>query len=362
MEKSVIIIPSMNPDERLIDYVKELIAHQFPKIIILDDGSCQETKGFFTTLQSFPECTVLTHAVNMGKGRALKDAFNYYFVKNSKDFSGVITVDSDGQHTVEDVIRMAKALERYPHSLILGVRDFDVPMVPLKSRFGNKMTRIVTRWLIGSGGGIPISDTQTGLRGIPNGLILSYLTLFGERFEYEMSMLIEAIHSHTSIQEVPIQTVYLNGNESTHFRPIADSAAIYGLIFKEFFRYTASSFSAFVVDYVLFCAGNRLLCGIGLGKRIVTATILARILSSFYNYNVNRHVVFRCHSQKSSTFLKYYLLCLVQMGCSAGLVWFLSHSGCNPEAAKLMVDVLLFGISFQIQRRWVFGEGVRDGL
>ena len=188
------------------------------------------------------------------------------------------------------------------------------------------------------------------------------MTLFGERFEYEMSMLIEAIHSHTSIQEVPIQTVYLNGNESTHFRPIADSAAIYGLIFKEFFRYTASSLSAFVVDYVLFCVGNRLLCGIGLGKRIVTATILARILSSFYNYNVNRHVVFRCHSQKSSTFLKYYLLCLVQMGCSAGLVWFLSRSGCNPEAAKLMVDVLLFGISFQIQRRWVFGEGVRDGL
>ena len=167
MEKSVIIIPSMNPDERLIDYVKELIAHQFPKIIILDDGSCQETKDFFTTLQSFPECTVLTHAVNMGKGRALKDAFNYYFVKNSKDFSGVITVDSDGQHTVEDVIRMAKALERYPHSLILGVRNFDAPLVPLKSRFGNKMTRIVTRWLIGSGGVFRSRILKPDLEGFP---------------------------------------------------------------------------------------------------------------------------------------------------------------------------------------------------
>ena len=242
---SVLIIPSLNPDESLITYVRELIADGFTKIILVNDGSGPQSRLAFDTIGSWPECDLLVHTVNMGKGRSLKDAFNYYCQKYADHYAGVITVDADGQHTREDVIRLDESLRGYKQTLILGVRDFDDPSVPFKSSFGNKMTRQMMRLFIG-GARLEsparhtktISDTQTGLRAIPNGLLADYLTLPGERFEYETNMLIEALHEKTPLKEIPIQTVYVDDNRETHFRPIADSAAIYGQIFANFLKYT----------------------------------------------------------------------------------------------------------------------------
>lgn len=137
-----IVIPAFNPDEKLIKYVNELINKGFNKILLVDDGSKQECKKIFHMLAERPECTLLTHAVNMGKGRALKDAFNYILVNNFRE-GGVITVDSDGQHRVEDVTKLYQEMQNNPDSLILGVRDFNNPIVPFKSRFGNKLTKFV---------------------------------------------------------------------------------------------------------------------------------------------------------------------------------------------------------------------------
>lgn len=367
---SVLIIPSLNPDGRLISYVKELAANGFAKIILVDDGSGPKSQPVFDALRGMPECDILVHAVNMGKGRSLKDAFNYYCHNYAGTYQGVITADADGQHMLKDIIRLDQALAQYPNALLLGVRDFDDPSVPFKSRFGNKMTKQALHFLIGSAKQADsdkhtkaITDTQTGMRGIGNALIKSYLTLPGERFEYETNMLIEALHTHTPVKEISIQTVYINENSETHFRPLADSAAIYQQIFATFFKYTLASLSSFLIDYGMYSLWIMLLGFLPLAVRIWIAAAAARILSSLYNYTVNMAVVFKNLTDKKQTMEKYYVLCIVQICCSAQLVWLVCrHTSLSEVPVKLFVDLLLFFISYSIQKNWVFREGNGDHL
>lgn len=82
---------------------------------------------------------MLTHEVNKGKGRALKTAI-LAILKTLPEAKGIVTIDSDGQHTYEDTLKCIQAFLQYPDSLILGVRTFE-ESVPLRSRFGNVLTR-----------------------------------------------------------------------------------------------------------------------------------------------------------------------------------------------------------------------------
>lgn len=349
-QNCVIVIPSLNPDVKLITYVEELKAKGFEDIIVVDDGSCDECKKIFTTLNEQFGCKVIVHAVNMGKGRALKNAFNFY-LNNYSDKEGVVTVDSDGQHVVSDVISVCNELHKYQQSLILGVRDFNSEVVPFKSRFGNKMTIIVMKVLIGG----HISDTQTGLRGIPNSLIKKYLTLYGERFEYETIMLIESINQQIPVKEVKITTVYIDNNSETHFNPIKDSIAIYKLIFASFLKYVVASLSSFLIDYGLFIVILGALSKSSDEKRILIATIVARIVSSLYNFVINRNAVFRSKNNINISMAKYYVLCICQMMCSAYMVLIgVKFCGGHESVIKLIIDSGLFIISYQIQRKWIF--------
>lgn len=274
------------------------------------------------------------------------------FLHMQSSTGGVITVDSDGQHSVEDVIKLDEAIQKDPLALHLGVRDFDDPSVPLKSKFGNKITKVVMKLLLGGA----ISDTQTGLRGISNELLPQYLTLFGERFEYETTMLIETLHAHIPICETTIQTIYINDNSETHFRPIQDSIAIYRLIFASFFKYMLSSITSFVVDYGIFCIMAGIFADMDLTTRIWFCTVIARIISSLYNYSINRIVVFKSQEGKAKTMVKYYTLCIIQTCCSAFLVLLLCNiSQIMETLIKPIVDIILFLVSFQIQRTWIFG-------
>lgn len=348
-----VIIPALDPDESLISYVAQLAGAGYAHIILVDDGSAAEKRHIFSSLQERHGCILLRHAVNMGKGRALKDAFNYYLTHLADECFGVITADSDGQHAAEDVVRVEQAMREHPDSLVLGARDFDDPNVPFKSRNGNKITKRVMKLLYGG----DIQDTQTGLRGIPNALLALYLTSYGERFEYETAMLIETLRKKIPIEHVPIRTIYMDGNSGTHFRPFADSWAIYKLIFGTFFKYSLSSLSAAVIDLALFqllllCVG-----GVSPDAGILIATVGARICSSLVNYYMNRTLVFSAKKSGGRTFLKYYVLCAVQMLCSAGLVALLCRLIPLPElVAKLIVDVVLFCVSFQIQRVYIFAD------
>lgn len=355
--KVLIVIPALNPDNSLTGYVDTLLSHGYEDILVVDDGSRADCRFIFDEIEKKEGCRILRHEVNLGKGRALKDAmicFLNEYQKNAdpnNNFSGMITVDSDGQHTVEDVNKVATCMADNPNSLILGARDFYNGGVPPKSLFGNRCTRIALKLFIGG----DIHDTQTGLRGIPASLIGRFSTLHGDRFEYETVQLIDAIHSGIDIKEVSIQTIYINNNSETHFNPIKDSIRIYRVIFGTFIRYALSSLSSFVVDYGVFCGLFYLLSRSASESRAIwISTAAARVISSLFNYTVNKKLVFKS-GRGIETLFMYYGLCIVQMACSAALVN-LTSAVIPVQIAKIIVDTVLFMISYRVQKRFIFGK------
>ena len=230
----MIVFPSLDPDEKIIELVKDLRKRCSYPVLIVNDGSSAEKQTIFDSLDQIDNCTVIAHAKNLGKGRALKNAFNY-ILTHFPQITGVITADGDGQHTVTDIIRCAEALQENPDKLVLGVRDFKQDFVPWKSKLGNLLTAGIFRWMLG----MKIDDTQTGLRGIPAGFMKIMLDKFGERFEYETVMLVESRSAANGavypIHQVVIETVYENNNRGTHFRPIVDSLKIYKIVLKALF-------------------------------------------------------------------------------------------------------------------------------
>ena len=238
-----LIIPSLDPDEKLIETVKKSASAGIDDIILVDDGSSPECRRRFDELELLPYVTVLTHKVNMGKGAALKTAFSY-FLENRKDRSGVVTADGDGQHRTEDIIACADEMKNGDHAIVLGCRDFSLPNVPKRSRFGNTLTSKVFRLLCG----MCITDTQTGLRAIPKEYLPAVINAAGSRFEYETNMLLLMDMQNIPFREVTIQTVYIDENSSSHFRPVRDSLRVYGIIFK----FIGSSLLSSAVDVLVF--------------------------------------------------------------------------------------------------------------
>ncbi len=224
--KIVPIIPALNPDEKLLNLVHELIDNGFRKIIIVNDGSRDDK--IFKELSQNDECIILTHEVNKGKGCALKTAFRYYKENLQDKYLGVVTLDADGQHTVHDVLNIARLLEDN-NMFILGTRLFNVKETPWRNKLGNRITSSVFKKLYG----VYLKDTQTGLRGIPNHLIDLHLNTHGDRFEYEINALIDLVKAYEKIIQVDIDTVYLNdSNKKSHFKVFNDSYQIYKILFK----------------------------------------------------------------------------------------------------------------------------------
>lgn len=351
-KQSVVIIPALNPDELLVDYVKKLLIAGIPKIIIVDDGSDMEYQQYFCTLSKMENIILLVHEVNKGKGRALKDALQYYKEHNFSDiYNGVITVDADGQHAVNDVLKIAELLNEEKSALILGEREFDKD-VPFRSKLGNSCTSVLFKLLYR----IKLHDTQTGLRGIPNSLISEFDDIFGERYEYEMNMLMTCSIRHIKIKSITIETIYIDENASSHFNVIKDSYKIYKLLFKTFFSFTIVSLSSSVIDIGIFSLFIYLLEG-NAKYYILFSTVLARICSSVFNFLMNKNVVFHSDDKIVNTGIKYYSLCIVQMFASALLVSMICYLLPYAETIiKIVVDVGLFYISYHIQQKWIFGK------
>lgn len=341
------IVPSLNPDKEFQTVIKELVEAGFARIYVVNDGSGPQYQPLFDEAAAYPQCEVLVHPENRGKGRALKTAFERY-LEAPEDFLGVVTLDADGQHGTADVVQVAKALEESPDTLILGARNFSQENVPLKSRLGNKLTRGVFRIACG----IPISDTQTGLRGIPNDFMQVLMDVEGERYEFETNMLLETKRHRVPVREVPISTIYLNNNAASHFRPLQDGLRIYFLILK----FTLSSMTSALLDIGLFALLNTLvLAGLPAAGRLLWATVGARVLSALFNFFMNQKVVFGSKAGTAGAMFRYFLLAAAQMLCSYGGTYLMSEVLPLPAVpAKIIVDVALFFISFWIQRRWVF--------
>ena len=309
----------------------------FGVLVVVDDGSTAECKAEFTKISSLPGVEVLRHAVNLGKGRALKTGFNH-LLSAHENLVGVVTADADGQHTIEDIEHVARTLLTSSGRAVLGSRSFSQD-VPLRSRIGNVLTRRLFRSLTGA----KLGDTQTGLRGLPYALLPSLLRLEGERYEYEMTVLAHLCRSGSVPVEVPIQTVYLENNRGSHFNPLWDSMRIYFVLL----RFYASSLLAAGVDFAGFS-----LCF------VLTHTLLSVALgrlSSLVNFAINRKFVFQSGSSVPGALWRYYLLAAGVGAVSYGLILTLrTYAHWNVFVAKITVDLLLSLVSFSAQRTFVF--------
>ncbi|WP_409340621.1 GtrA family protein [Paenibacillus sp. MBLB4367] len=334
-----VLIPSYEPDNRLIGLIERLRAMTDAPIVVVDDGSGEKFRGIFEAVKA-AGCTVLTHISNRGKGRALKTGFQYIMEHGSTP--GVVCADSDGQHAPKDIVAVGQAIDAREATIVLGSRRF-TGKVPLRSRVGNRLTSKI----YDAATGIGIGDTQTGLRGYPSHMLAWLCQVPGERFEYEMNLLLQAPAQGYGIAELPIDTIYLNENRSSHFRPIADSLNVYLPILK----FCASSVISGVLDFVLL-----------LLLQVITANLLvsvigARLGSSAANYAINRRFVFARPKKGSvvKSAARYYSLAAAILALNYGLLSLLHTMLEIPLVpAKLATECLLFLFSYWCQRRFVY--------
>lgn len=335
----VVVIPVYKPNERLIHLVAEL-SEKFSAIVVVDDGSGVEYKYIFDELVCNDTVRLCCHAVNLGKGRALKTAFNYVLCEDI-GLSGVITVDADGQHLIEDIITVAEAMDNNEKRIILGCRTFGDKTIPFRSRFGNGVSRVAYRYICG----VNVSDTQTGLRGIPYVMLGEMCKMSGERYEYETNMLLKAKEMQVPFYEVPITTVYEDNNNSSHFNPIKDSMRIYAILFK----YMLSSLASVIIDFTIFS----LLTSGGVG--VTVATYGGRVVAAIGNFLINKNFVFKNNNRILWQLFSYSLLLLASGTISALLVSSISGAtGVSVLVVKMIVEFILFFINYLVQSRVVY--------
>lgn len=332
----MVLIPAYQPDEKLVRVVSSLRETNI-FVTVVDDGSGVDYAQIFKQV-SVAGAHVLYHSDNKGKGAALKTGIAY--LEKQQNVKGIVTADADGQHTPGDISLLIETMKKHPDVLVIGVRSFKGD-VPARSRFGNTLTRGIFRLATG----LKVTDTQTGLRGLPKKIFPELLALAGNRYEYEMSMLLNMERWHVDYIEVPIETVYLEGNKSSHFHPLRDSWLIYGRILK----FIMSSLASFAVDYGIFA-----LLSLVFQLDYWFSYILARAVSSFVNYMINRHIVFA--NGKASSVFKYYLLAIVVMSLGSGVGELLTMIGISGMLSKILVDVPLFFLSYTVQRKYIFNK------
>ena len=352
-----IVIPSYEPDERLIALLHDLDDKAMGPVIIVNDGSSEKYDDIFKEAESIITKRggkFIAYRPNRGKGRALKTAFSY-IAENIPDALGCVTADSDGQHTPDCINKIKDTLIANPDNLILGVRKFEKKDIPWKSWFGNTVTISVFSYVAG----MRVSDTQSGLRGIPFKFMKELIGCKGERFEYEMQMLLECAGRY-DLTEVPIATIYESKeNHQTHFKPIRDSLRIYKILGKKFVKFLFASLSSFVIDILLFHLFVFLFKDSFAALYYITvATVGARVISAVCNYLINYTFVFKSRASKSVSLAKYALLAIVQMSLSAGLVSLFVYliPGAWETLVKVIVDTVLFLLSYSIQQRFVFSS------
>lgn len=338
---TVLLIPICEPTEKTIKFMKQLSQKNITTFIV-DDGSGLSYQDKFQQFKLMG-ATVLSYSENRGKGYALK--FGLQYIAQTYPSYHVVTADGDGQHTVQDIERMVQRTEQLPIDvLLLGVRHFDKETTPTKSYYGNRLTSLV--YYLSSG--IHLEDTQTGLRGFNASMIPDLLKISGERFDYEMNQLIELIQDGYIIETMTIETIYENNNEHSHFRPVKDSY----LIYRPLLMFLVSSLSSALVDVLMF-----LILATVFGNQpfmLLIATIGSRILSGLFNYQLNRKLVFKDQQKVYQSLGKYVLLFCTQLLFSWLGVIVLSNVIQSILISKLLVDCILFFISFSIQRRFVF--------
>ncbi|MBO7170054.1 MAG: bifunctional glycosyltransferase family 2/GtrA family protein, partial [Clostridia bacterium] len=345
----IVVIPAYEPPNEFIAYAEE-VSGVAKALVVVNDGSRAEFDPVFDTVAALPNVVYLRYPDNHGKGYALKTAFSY-ICEHFPATDIVVTADCDGQHKLDDVLRVFGATASHITSLVLGSRNFDLPNVPKRSRAGNVQTRRLFRFFYG----LNLYDTQTGLRGCSVELTRQFLAVRGDRFEYEMGVLIYAQKHEIPVLETPITTVYpkCEKDHVSHFKTFSDSARVMGVLLKNLNFYMLSSALSAVADVVAFFLLSTVFFKEITALHTLIATVGARIISSILNFTLNFKYVFGGAQKRS--ILRYYILWFFQLGASYALVFLFGNLiGLPRTPIKAICDLLLALMSYQIQQHWVF--------
>ncbi len=356
-----VLIPSLSPDDRLPAYVNELHDAGYGLILVVDDGSAPEYQPIFERIAAWDGCHVLHHDVNHGKGQALRTGLAY--IKEHTDLQGILTADSDGQHTVPDTLHLTEELGK-KDELLLGSRDFSRSNknVPPKSRFGNRMTSFVFKALYGHW----LPDTQTGLRAFGRKLLDFMLSVKGDRFEYEMNVLIRCAGAKVPMRAITIETIYMEENKGTHFHPIRDSWRIYKLLLGSFLRYSAASILSFLLDTLLVMILMLWVFKDRQGEKILdlfefralVAVPIARLISAPVNFLLNRHFVFQAGKDRGAV-ARYVILAVCSLAATTLVFAFLDRYVSLPVlhvVLYVLVQTAMYLVNYRIQKAWVFPQ------
>lgn len=332
MNNAIVVIPAYRPDKRLVEFADALNKGGFP-IVAVDDGSGGAYTHIFDALKA-SGATVLRHAENRGKGAAMKTAFSH-ILKTGEGLS-VVTADADGQHLPKDVAAVADALQNANGAVILGARD--VMLMPPRSRAGNLLTRKLMHLLMK----MDLSDTQTGLRGFPAALLGPLIEIPGVRYEYEMNVLLNFHRRNVPIVEIPIETVYIDQNRASHFRPVKDGLDV----LRPLIKYLLAALGCTGLDFLIYTALSSFLIP-------AASYASARIVSASLNYQLLRRKVF-AKEGSAKRGASYFALAACSMAAGSALTQALSFLGFHSVAAKLVVDLLLFLVNYFISKMVIF--------
>ncbi len=348
----VILIPAYNPTKDLISLTDELIKNKFT-VVVVNDGSNNQTKKTFKKLNK--NVILLKHKENMGKGQALKTGFKY-ILENIK-CQGVITADADGQHLFCDIVNIANYMEIDLSSVVLGIRLQNKEML-LKSRLGNSITRMVFKVATGK----KVYDTQTGLRGIPFKYLQDFINIEGQRYEYEINMLLYCARNNIDFKEIKIHTVYIDNNKASSFNTVKDSFKIYKCILKNSdlligILFIISAIISFILDFLFVIAFNKLTSSVpNRDLALLIDVVLARIISSAFNFTFNRNIVFKNKSNIFKSLLQYYILATFTLLLNYTFLDILTVRlfSFDLVISKVFVEILLFIVNYIIQKFIIF--------
>ena len=338
----IVLIPAFNPNEKLIELVDELKNKKI-NIVVVDDGS--NNQEIFNKLDK--KATIIHHEKNKGKGRAIKTGLAN-IKENYKGNYIIVTMDADGQHKVSDAIKLIEYCQNNPNSLVLGSRKLD-KNVPFKSKIGNTITKNVYKMVTKNN----INDTQTGLRAFSTDYVDRLLKIKGERYEYEINMLLE-LNNEIPIKEIEIETIYIDNNKDSHFNPIKDSYRIY----KEIIKFCFSSILSFILDFILYSIF--LIVFKTNPYYIQLSNIIARIFSATFNYTLNKKIVFNYNNGIIKSASSYAILAIFILITNTCILTILTSIGINKLVAKVITEVILFIISYTIQHRFIFKKINQD--
>ena len=334
----IILIPVYEPNDILIKLVSSIDLSKYD-IVVVNDGSSKYYDNIFNRCKLYAK--VISYEENKGKGYALKRGLEYIKEKYIDNYI-VCTMDSDGQHKIEDAYNLMSYVKNNPNTYVLGKR-MRGDNTPLRSRIGNFITQHVYKFITK----LDIYDTQTGLRAFSSNLVDLMLSIEGNRFDYEMNVLLSISKLNISIKEIKIDTIYIDNNIHSHFKTIRDSY----LIYKNIIKFTLSSISSFIIDYLLFIIFSLIFT-------VTLSNILSRIISATFNYIVNYKVVFNSKKSKVKSLLSYIVLALLILILNTALINILvSIIGINKFISKFIVEIILFIFSYYVQSKLIFKEG-----